>query len=179
MKLIYIALLPALFLAACHTNDTAVHIDPAKRIKIALKPFSDTTKQDTFKVILKGDKPSNMALVFTITPAGSKSIYTKILPAKELLDNYKESVDLGKEKKKVEFMEDELNLFFDEENFIEPAVMPTEQPDKNIPDKNFFAELKSSHVNGFKYRTGKESKVYIAWSNQAQQVKPYYECCTP
>ena len=179
MKSIYSALLLlSLFLTACHSSEPVQTIDPAKRLKIALRSFTDTTTKDTFKVILKGEKPAEMALLFTITPPGQHTpIYTKMLNAKELLNNYKESLDLGKEKKKVQFMEDELNLFFEDENFIEPAVTPTEQSDKNTPDKNFFEELKTSGLNGFKYRTGKESKVYIAWSARDKKVKPYYECC--
>ena len=76
-------------------------------------------------------------------------------------------------------MQDEMGLFFDEENFLEPAVTADEQPDKNTPDKNFFTELKQSGVNGFKYRLGKESNLYIAWSQQEKKVKTYYECCKP
>lgn len=177
MKPIYFSLLSLLLFAACHSDKPAATIDPAKRTETALRSFSDTTKKDTFKLVLKGEKAADMALIFTITPAGSKSIYTKILNAKDLLNNYKESLDLGKEKKQVQFMEDELHGFFEDENFIEPAVTAAEQPDKNTPDKNFFAELKTSGLNGFKYRTGKESKVYIAWSAKDQKVKPYYECC--
>lgn len=176
MKPLYFFLVPLLLLAACHPNKP-VPIDPAKRLSITLRSFSDTTKKDTFKIVLKGEKAADMALIFTITPPGSKPIYTKTLLAKELLNNYKETVDLGKEKKQVQFMEDELHGFFEEENFLEPAVTAQEQPDKNTPDKNFFSELKTSGLNGFKYRTGKESKIYIAWSAKDQKVKPYYECC--
>lgn len=118
-----------------------------------------------------------MELRFSITPQNGSPVYSKILKATELLDNYKESVDLGKSKKQVKFIEQELQLFFAEENFLDPAVTDTEEPDKNTPDKNFFAELKSSGVNGFQYRLGKESKIYIAWSNQQKMVLPYYECC--
>jgi hypothetical protein len=165
-----------LFLSACNQEKTN-KIPAASRKKVALRSFSDTTELDTFKIVLNGDRPKDMELVFTITPASGKPIYTKILKAKLLLDNYKDNVDLGKEKKQVQFMQDELGLFLDEENFLEPAVMDNEKPDKNVPDKNFFTELKRSGVNGFKYRTGKESNVYIAWSASEGKVKTYYECC--
>lgn len=177
MKRIYISLvILSFFAAACNQTDKD-SIPVTSRSKTAFRSFTDTTKLDTFKLILKGDKPKNMQLVFTITPADGKPVYTKILQAKELLDNYKESLDLGKEKKQVKFIEQELDLFFGEENFLEPAVTETEEPDKNTPDKNFFAELKRTGLNGFQYRLGKESKVYIAWSAAEKRVKPYYECC--
>ncbi|CAM4078657.1 hypothetical protein SAMN06265348_102364 [Pedobacter westerhofensis] len=165
-----------LFFTACR-QEKAAKIDPASRTKVALRSFSDTTTLDTFKIVLNGDKPKEMELVFTITTPSGKNIYTKILKATALLDNYKDNVDLGKEKKQVQFLEDELGLFLDEENFLEPAVTADELPDKNTPDKIFFGELKKSGLNGFKYRLGKESNVYIAWSDKEQKVKPYYECC--
>jgi len=178
MKRIYSCLLiSSLFLAACNSTESGKTKDIAPNSKIALRAFRDTTKLDTFKIELTGDHPKNMELIFTITPQDGHPIYIKKLKAKELLDNYKESVDLGKTKEQIRFIKEELNLFFDEENFIEPAVTENEKPDNNTPDKAFFEELKKTGVNGFKYRLGKESKVYIAWSEADKKVKNYYECC--
>jgi hypothetical protein len=171
-----ILIVACLMITACHQEKPAA-IDPAARTKVALRSFSDTATRDTFKIQLKGQRPKEMELVFTITTPAGRQIYSRILKATALLDNYKDNVDLGKEKKQVQFMQDELGLFLDEENFLEPAVTGDELPDKNTPDKNFFSELKKSGLNGFKYRLGKESNVYIAWSERAGKVKPYYECC--
>ena len=74
-------------------------------------------------------------------------------------------------------MQQELKLFLDEENFLEPAVTENETPDENTSDKNFYNELKRSGHNGFKYRLSNETEVYIAWSAQKKQVLPYYSCC--
>ncbi|WP_235324638.1 hypothetical protein [Pedobacter lusitanus] len=145
MKSIYTYLLTLpLFLAACNSSEPAGGTDPASNTKTALRSFSDTTKLDTFRIVLKGDQPKNMELVFTITPQDGHQIYTKTLKATALLDNYKESLDLEKKKAQLKFMKEELSLFFDDENFIEPAVTDTEKPDKNTPDKNFFEELKKN-----------------------------------
>jgi len=165
------------FLTACSNSGKDAHIPDTSRTKTVLWSFTDTLKLDTFKLVLKGNKPKNMEFIFTITPADGKAVYSKIIKAKELLDNYKEDLDLGKEKKQITFIKEELNLFFEEENLLEPAVTETEEPDKNTPDKKFFEELKRSGVNGFQYRIGKESKIYIAWSTAEKKVKPYYECC--
>lgn len=170
-------LMLSMFLTACSGPGKDTHIPDASRTKTVLWSFTDTVKLDTFKLVLKGDKPKNMEFIFTITPSDGKPVYSKIIKTKELLDNYKEDLDLGKEKKQVNFIKEELNLFFDEENLLEPAVTESEEPDKNTPDKKFFAELKQSGLNGFQYRTGKESKIYIGWSASEKKVKPYYECC--
>lgn len=177
MKRIFINLsILVLFLSACNSAEPGHHSDSSNS-KTTLRSFTDTSKLDTFKIVLNGDKPKNMELVFTITPENGKAVYTRVLKTKELIDNYKDELDLGKEKEQVKFMEQELSLFFDEENFLEPAVTENEEADKNTPDKNFFAELKKSGLNGFKYRFGKENKVYIAWSAAEKKTKPYYECC--
>ena len=178
MKITCSALLLLFFLSACN-QEKAPKISPALRNKTVLRAFSDTTAQDTFKLVLEGDKPKDMALHFSITTPGGQTIYNTVLKASSLIENYKDNVDLGKEKKQLKFMQDEMGLFFDEENFLEPAVTADEQPDKNTPDKNFFTELKQSGVNGFKYRLGKESNLYIAWSQKEKKVKTYYECCKP
>jgi len=167
----------SLYLISCNSGSKTSDIPAQDRSKVVLHSFTDTTKQDTFKIELLGKKPKEMELRFTITPANGIPVYTKVIRASSLLDNYKESVDLGKEKKQIAFIKEELQLFFAEENFLDPAVTATEEPDKNTPDKNFFAELKRSGVNGFQYRLGKEIKLYIAWSAQEKKVKPYYECC--
>lgn len=166
-----------LVITACHSNGPAAPVNPASRTKTVLHSFSDTTRQDTFKIVLEGDKPKNMQFIFTITAENGRPIFKKVIMAKDLIDNYKDDLDLGRTKKQVQFLQEEVGLFFEDENFLDPAVTENEQPDKNTPDKNFFAELKRSHLNGFQYRLGKESKIYIAWSAVDKKVKPYYNCC--
>jgi hypothetical protein len=180
MKKLYTNLfILALLLTSCNPDDKKAESLQPQKSASTLRSFTDTTKLDTFKLILMGDKPKNMELVFTITPEGGKPVYTKVLKAKELIDNYKEGLDLGREKKQIKFIEQELSLFFSEENFLEPAVTENQEADKNTPDRKFFTELQHSTLNGFQYRTGKESTVYIAWSAAEKKVKPYYECCKP
>lgn len=165
-----------LFLAACNTTPTT---DPNKSsaVKTLTKSFSDTTTLDTFEVSLSGKKPKNMVLTFKIKNSEGKEIYQQVLQASALLDNYKETVDLGKEKMQRDFMLQELNFFLDEENFLEPAVTADETPDQHTPDEAFYHELKGTSFNGFKYRISKETKIYIAWSEKDQRVKIYYKCC--
>jgi len=177
IRLYNVILILCLFSVACSNSGKDTHIPDTSRTKTVLWSFTDTLKLDTFRLVLKGEKPKNMEFIFTITPEGGTPVYSKIIKAKELLDNYKEDLDLGKEKKQINFIKEELNLFFEEENLLEPAVTETEEPDKNTPDKKFFAELKQSGLNGFQYRTGKESKIYIGWSSSEKKVKSYYECC--
>jgi hypothetical protein len=179
MKSLFI---PSLFISflfsACNGNHSGkAPSSLSTRSKTVLHSFKDSIQADTFRIVLKGSTPEDMELVFTITPKDGVPVYTAILKAKKLIDNYSETVDLGKEDKQLLFLEEELSQFFDEENFLEPAVTENETPNDNTPDKVFFNELKKTGLDGFKYRTGKESKVYIAWSDLEKKVKVYYQCC--
>jgi hypothetical protein len=170
----------ALLLLACTDNsrkDKRISTLNTKEVKQITRHFSDTSKLDTFRVVLSGSKPKNMQLSFSIIAYNGKKIFQKDLKASELMDSYKDNVNLRKEADQVNFMHEELNLFLDDENFLEPAITESEHPDQNTVDKAFYKELKKSGLNGFKYRLGKESQLYIAWSQQEQRVKVYYKCC--
>ena len=139
--------------------------------------FSDTVKLDTFQVALIGENTKNMQLLFTIKSFEGKEIYKQEIKASELLKNYIATADMKKESDKIKFLKEEIAYFFEEHHFLEPAVTADEQPDKNVPDKAFYEELKKSGLNGFDYRLGKDHNVYIAWSAKEQKVKVYYKCC--
>lgn len=164
-----------LLLAACSPSGKETKGKIADQV--VLKPFSDTARVDTFKVSLTGEVLEDMNISFTITAHRGQQIYHKAFKATDLIGNYKYTVDLKKERNQMAFIKEEFKLFFEEENFLEPAVTENENPDKNVPDVGFYNELKKSGLNGFKYRSGKETSVYIAWSESAQKVKIYYNCC--
>ena len=147
-----------------------------KLTAMAIKPFSDSLKTDTFRIELVGTEPKNMYLSFTINSYEGRKIYNVRIDAKELFENY-DVKNLNRTKNQIQFLKDEVARFLDEENFMVPAVTEEESPDSNVPDKLFYEELKQSQVNGFIYRLGKEKKLYIAWSKREGKVKPYYSCC--
>lgn len=168
-----------LFLSACTNNSHNGKASGAlnsREIKQIIKNFSDTVKSDTFRVELAGNKDKDLELAFSIIAFDGNKIYEKRLKASDLLRNY-ENLGIKKDEAKLKFMQEELNLFLDDENFLEPAITESEQPDQNAPDKGFYVELKKSGLNGFKYRLGKESQIYIAWSEREHKVKVYYKCC--
>ena len=176
MKLPYLLLIFVIsFFVACNNGDKKeTSLDTSK---MALQAFSDSVKLDTFKIELKGKKANEMLLLFTITAHNGKQIYIKEIKADELLNGYLASAELKKEEEKIKFLNDEINYFFEEQHFLIPAVSQEEQADKNVPDTAFYNELKQNELNGFDYRLGKDTKVYIAWSVKEQKVKIYYQCC--
>lgn len=166
--------LAILIFAACTSESKKVNPLPEK---VITHTFTDTVHLDTFKVMLKGKKSKEMSLVFTITNYKGVQIYKEEITATALLKSYLVSEDLKKENDKIKFLNDEVNLFFEEEHFLIPAVTPDEKPDNNTPDLAFYQELKESKLNGFDYSLGKDKQIYIAWSEKEQKVKIYYKCC--
>lgn len=145
--------------------------------KTKLQAFTDTMQLDTFKIALLGEKSKDMKLLFTITTKNGGQVYKKEILADELLKSYLATADLKNEDKKVKFLNDEVNFFFEDEHFMLPAITEQEKPDNNTPDKVFYEELKASKLNGFSYRLGKDTNIYIAWSVKDKKVKIYYKCC--
>ncbi len=172
---LFLLLLPFCFFSACNSGNGELKGNIESHV--VLKPFSDSVKIDTFKVVLNGTVLKDMIIHFSITAFNGKVIYTKDFKATDLIDNYKATVDLKKERSQMNFILSEYKLFLDDENFLEPAVTENENPDQYTPDKDFYNELKKSSLNGFKFRTDKENNVYIAWSEKENKVKPYYNCC--
>ncbi|RZK58261.1 MAG: hypothetical protein EOO87_00730 [Pedobacter sp.] len=160
-------------IAAC--NNEKIATDKLEKTK--LYAFSDSIALDTFKVALIGENSADMKFVFTIKSHNGKEIYKEEINTQVLLKSYLASEDLKKESEKMKFLTNEVSYFLDDEQFLEPAVTETEEPSKNNPDLAFYKELKESQLNGFGYRLGKDTKMYIAYSITEQKVKVYYKCC--
>jgi hypothetical protein len=163
----------AFSIAACNSkSNKSQNVEKTK-----LQAFTDTVQLDTFKIALVGDEIKDMKLLFTITTKNGEQVYKKEILADELLKSYLATADLKNEEKKIKFLNDEVNFFFEDEHFLIPAITQQEKPDNNTPDKAFYEELKASQLNGFSYRLGKDTNVYIAWSAKDKKVKIYYKCC--
>ena len=177
-RFIYLLLLFPFLFAACINNEKK---DDANSIKNAsmmmIKSFSELNSLDTFRLNLRGTKPKEMTLAFTITNSKGRQIYYRLIKGDELLGSTDPNVDLRKEKDQIKFLSTIASQFFSEDNFLEPAVMPDGKSDNYTPDPKFYNELKATKLNGFKYRLGKENNIYIAWSEKEQKVKVYYNCC--
>ncbi len=166
-------LLFSLIFAACQSNNK---VDALKEMT-KIYAFSDSLKTDTFKINMIGNKSDNINLVFTITNFDGKQIYKEEIKANQLLKNHLAGEDLIKESEKIIFLNEQLNGFFNEEHFLEPAVTEEQEPDINTPDKLFYDELKKTRLNGFYYSFAKDKSIYIAWSSEDKKVKVYYRCC--
>lgn len=146
-------------------------------IDVVTHSFSDLNALDTFRVKLTGTKPDSMVLAFTIHNTAGEEIYAVNIKGTDLLGSFDPNVDLRKEVDQIAFIKNIAKEFLSEESFLDPAVTDNQSPDDYTPDKAFYQELKTSKLNGFTYRLGKENNIYIAWSQQNKKVMVYYNCC--
>ncbi len=172
-NILFLAIISLFLFSACQSSSTTEGTsDLAALEKTTTTPFTDTVKLDTFKVSWKGTAAKGSEILFKIISYKGDEIYNTSIQADELT---KDNDKLKTEVDKINYLKNEITYFFDEEHFLWPAVMPHEKPDKNVPDKAFYEELKQTKLNGFNYRLGKEAKVYIAWSVKENKVKVYYK----
>ncbi|MEJ7559523.1 MAG: hypothetical protein WKF66_14535 [Pedobacter sp.] len=172
----FVLLIPLLLMLGCNQGGKGpVEISGTKRQ--VLKNFSDSLLADTFTVMVIGSTLDSQMVDFRIHNSKGREIYHVDIPSSSLLKNYDATIDLKKKKNQAAFLQSEIDRFFDEENFLEPAITESETPDKNVPDLLFYQELKQSGLNGFIYRLGKEDKIYIGWSAKESKAKAYYNCC--
>jgi len=178
-KSFYIILLGICIVASCQNDktDKISSIEFKNVNQVLTKSFSNLNTLDTFKIELTGRKANDIVLHFTIKNTDGVEIFSEDLKGTDLVQNTDPNIDLSKEKDQVIYLKTIANDFFAEDNFLEPAVMPDDKADNNTPDKALYEDLKKSGLNGFKYRLGKDSNLYIAWSEKDKKVKVYYKCC--
>jgi len=176
-QLQYLIFIATIFMLSCSNGDGKGTAQIAGIKNEAIKNFSDSLAADTFSVKVVGASLDSQKLDFRIKNSKGMEIYHVDISSADILKNYDATIDLKKNNNKAKFLESEVSRFFDEENFMEPAITDSETPDNNVPDLAFYEELKSSGLNGFFYRLGKEEKIYIGWSAKENKVKVYYSCC--
>lgn len=173
IRILTLILLVSFIVCSCTNRDKSFYKVDSK----VTQSFSSLNNLDTFKIELTGTKSVDMVLHFTITNSQGKKIYATDINGTDIIKNTDPNVDLVDEKDQIKFLEAVADDFFGEDDFLEPAVLPEDVADNNVPDKHFYDQLKKTGLNGFKYRLGKETNLYIAWDNEAQKVKIYYKCC--
>lgn len=140
-------------------------------------PFTSLEAQDLFTVTLTGNKPADMLLSFSIATAQGDEVFAIQIKGTDLLGSTDPNVDLRAEADQIAFIRNIAKEFLDDDQFLEPAVMPDQQADNWAPDPAFYDSLKKSGLNGFTYRLGKEDNYYIAFDPVSKEAKTYYNCC--
>ncbi len=95
-----------IFLAAC-TNASKKNITSTTTVQQthSVQSFSDTVTTGYLQSCFAGRRSQKTCcLPLVLPPYNGNEIYKQVLKAKDLIDNYKETVDLSKEKSQREFI---------------------------------------------------------------------------
>ncbi|MES2627775.1 MAG: hypothetical protein V4616_02290 [Bacteroidota bacterium] len=138
--------------------------------------FSDPNAPDTFKIVLEGDSLLNAAVTFDIVSHTGQRIYHETFTSDYLIGF---GVEPGAPPAELEaVIRKRILEFFDEKNFIQPAIKSDMAFDPNYSDKQAWNEVKAYASSvGFMYLLGKEDGRRIAWSPTSGKVVMYFNCC--
>ena len=143
---------------------------------VRLHKFSDAEKQDTFKITLLGDSPETALVKFEIVSSNGEVIYKDEFESNYLFDYNLQQNATSQERN--EFILARINTFFDDENFITPAIKSDQIFDPNYSDEKVWNAVKQeAGATGFHYQLGKEDGRWIAYLKQQDKVALYFNCC--
>ena len=139
--------------------------------------FSQIDKKDEFYICIRGKSIVEGKVIFKIVRSDKTVILEKEFPT-YLLMNYGFDGDLNSIKDREKYMISRIEGFFNEKNFLYPAIKKDEQFDEDYSDKEIWNEIKSDQTAiGFSYLIGEEDGRKIAFSKKQKKVVMYFNCC--
>jgi len=139
--------------------------------------FSQIDNKDEFYICIKGKSILDGKMIFKITKSDGTELLNEEFPS-YLLMGYGFEADTNSEKDKEDYIKKRIKDFFNEINFIYPAIKSDETFDEDYSDKEIWDEIKSDQtVIGFSYLIGEEDGRKIAFSKKKGKVVMYFNCC--
>jgi hypothetical protein len=130
--------------------------------------FSDQTKKDTFKLILKGGSILTGKVTFDIIAYNGKLIFTEKFDAIDLLGDLD---DVTNNRQKVDTIKSRFAAFFNESAFTKPALDNKAPLDSDYVDIKIQKDIRAdTTATGFFYAYGYEGVYEIAYSRRKKKV---------
>jgi hypothetical protein len=116
-------------------------------------------------------------MIFKITKSDGTELLNEEFPSYLLID-YGFEGDVNSVKDREDYLKRRIKDFFNDRNFLYPAVKQDENYDEDYSDKDIWDEIKSDHtIVGFSYLIGEEDSRKIAFSKKKKKVVMYFNCC--
>jgi hypothetical protein len=175
-----------LFVTACNnteqkSSDTSKNASGETKEKPLAKNervhnFSNSEKQDTFRITLWGNNLQTALAKFEIISSTGEVLYKEEFETNYFFDyNLQENATY---QEKDEFILDRVETFFADENFIMPAIKSDQKYDPNYSDEKIWNAVKAEKgAIGFHYQLGKEDGRWLAYLKQQNKVVLYFNCC--
>mgnify|MGYP006253084003 CR=1 FL=1 len=141
--------------------------------------FSNSTNKDTFKLKVKGDDILKSRIFFTITTSKGDVIHTESFDGYSLIDYRltEEKANPNDDDRRA-YIQQRMQHFFDDENFLVPAIKAEEEFESQYSNKAFWEDIKNdNNAVGFYYLIGEEDGRSIAYSKKMKKVVMYFNCC--
>ena len=139
--------------------------------------FSKIDNKDEFYICIKGKSILDGKMIFKITKSDGTELLNEEFPS-YLLMGYGFEGDMNSAKDKEDYIKSRIKDFFNENNFMYPAIKSDENFDEDYSDKEIWNEIKSDlTVIGFSYLIGEEDGRKIAFSKNKGKVVMYFNCC--
>ncbi|MEN6354741.1 MAG: hypothetical protein ABFD02_14925 [Bacteroidales bacterium] len=138
--------------------------------------FSSLENLDTFKIYIIGNSLLESTVHLEIIDSSGKKIYSEKFKSYLLLnfDIDSDTTDLAKEN----FIKNRIANFFNEDNFIAPAIGDKEEYDSAYSQKDIWDDIHSDRkAIGFRFLIGEEDGRSIAYSRNFKKVVMYFNCC--
>ena len=150
---------------------------PVLATRTVIHAFSEKNQKDTFRLTVTGASILTGKICFEIISYKSKKIYTQTFDAASLL-NY-DIAPTAPDREKQQFIKQRIKDFFNEDNFMNPAIKSEDTFDTDYSSgrKEWEAIKADRSAIGFYYLVGEEDGRSIAWSKTLKKVVLYFNCC--
>jgi len=138
--------------------------------------FSDPGKPDKFRLVLTGDSTLTGTAMLEIIRHDGTVIYQDTFATNYLIDY---GITNSPTPQQMEaYITKRATAFFEDDNFMQPALPGDRTFDANYSDKKIWEAVKrDTTAIGFYYKLGKEDGRYLAYSKEKGKVVLYFNCC--
>lgn len=166
------------------TEEPNESVDPTEKSNFLIEnkimhAFSNPSKKDEFRIVIKGKSLLNGKVILTITSSEGKNLVTEEFDANYLL-GYDFTGNINSKKETDAFIQKRIREFFSEDRFSTPAIEDdiTFEDQSYYIDKETWEEIKADKQSiGFYYLLGAEDGRHIAFSRKKGKVVMFYNCC--
>ncbi len=139
--------------------------------------FSKMGKKDEFYICIRGSSIADGSVFFTIVRYDKTTILTEEFPS-YLLMNYGFIGDINSVQEREKYICSRIERFFEEKNFLFPAISNEEYYNEDYSDKEIWDEIQADKTAiGFSYLIGEGDGRRIAFSKKKRKVVLYFNCC--
>lgn len=141
-----------------------------------LHEFSSPVEKDSFKIQLTGRSINEGEVSFEIKSKHGHIILDETFPATYLLDYGLKANPT--EEETADYIKERIDKFFDESNFINPAISRQDSFDADYSEKQIWEEVLADTTSvGFYYLVGEEDGRHITYSKRLRKAVVYFNCC--